>query len=105
GARAALLTAPIHLRADPPARLASADVERADALRAVHLVRGDARKVDVHLLYVERHLADALNRVGVEEDPARPGDLADLLDRLDRPDLVVREHDRDEDRLFRHRPL
>jgi hypothetical protein len=28
---------------------------------------------------------------------------ADLRGRLDRPDLVVREHDRDEDRLVRDR--
>ena len=38
------------------------DVERADALRAVDLVRGERQQVDVHRVDVDRELADALRR-------------------------------------------
>src|SRR5262249_26547548 len=98
---AALVTAAIHLRDEADAGLAAANVESADALRAVHLVRGDAREVGVHLLNVELDLADALHRVGVEEHALLARDLADLFERLDGADLVVREHDAHEDRLVR----
>src|SRR6202021_1373599 len=49
----ALVAAAVQLRDEANARLAPPDVERADPLRAVHLVRGDGGEVDVHLLDVE----------------------------------------------------
>ena len=98
-AHPALVAAAVHLRDEAHARLAAPHVERADALRAVHLVRRDRREVDVHLLHVEVDLADALHRVRVEEHAALARDLADRLERLHRADLVVGEHDADEDRL------
>ena len=47
----------------------------------------------------DRDLADGLGGVGVEDDPLLLGELADGRDVLDRADLVVGEHDRDEDGL------
>ena len=45
------------------------------------------------VLDVDRHLADRLHRVGVEQDALLLAQLADGLDRLERADLVVRGHD------------
>ena len=58
--------------------------------------------IDVH---VDRNLADRLHRVGVEDHVALVTELADFGDRLDDADLVVGEHDRDQDGLVVHRPL
>ena len=93
-AEAALLATAHDQRLQPHARLA-AHVERADALRAVDLVAGDAHQVDLHRLDVERDLAGGLGRVGVEEGLLLAADLADLGERLDDADLVVHRHDRD----------
>ena len=93
------MTAAADLLGEQHARIAAPHVERADALRAVHLVRAERHQIDLHLVDVERHLADRLHRVGVEEDPLLLRDRADLGDRLQHADLVVGGHDRDEDRL------
>ena len=69
----------------------------------VHLVRRQRRQVDARRVDVERDLADALDRVDVEERALLLDDRADLLDRVDGADLVVGEHDRDQDRLVGHR--
>ena len=102
GAEAALVPAAVHLRDEPHAGLAP-DVERAHALRPVHLVRGERGEIDVRLLDVERHLADALHRVAVEEHARGARHPPDLLDRVDDAHLVVRVHDRDEDRVLPQR--
>ena len=52
---------------------------------------------------VHRNLADGLRRVGVEDDALLLGQLPDRGHVLDRADLVVRVHHRDEDRLVGHR--
>ena len=96
---AAFVAAAIDLRRQQHTRVAATHVERAYTLRAVHLVRGDRHDVDFQRVDVERNLARRLHRVGVEEDPLFLGDGADFGDRLDDADLVVRRHDRDEDRL------
>ena len=51
------------------------------------------------LIHIDRLMAECLNRVCVEDDPVLMGDLTDLPDRLDRSDLVVGEHHRDQDRI------
>ncbi len=75
--------------------------ERSHALGAIELVRGQRQQVDVHLADVHRHVADGLHRVRVEDDLSLAADGADLPDGLNSPDLVVRVHDRDEDRPVR----
>ena len=99
GAHAALVAAAVDDRRQQHARIPAPHVERADALRPVHLVRAERRQVDLQLVDVERNLADRLHRVGVEQDALLLRDRADLGDRLDDADLVVGGHDRDEDRL------
>jgi hypothetical protein len=53
-------------------------------------------QVDVHRPDVEGDLAEPLHGVGVKEHVSRAAGRADLDQREDRADLVVREHERDE---------
>ena len=61
---------------------------------------GEAEQVDRVVLDVERDLADGLGGVGVEEDAPLVAEPADRGDRVERADLVVGGHDRDQ-----HRPV
>src|SRR5688500_10442521 len=60
-AHPALMAAAVHLRRQLDPRVPPPHVKRADTLRTVNLVAGDRRQVDVHRLYIERHLPEALN--------------------------------------------
>ena len=71
-------------------------VERTDAFGRVHLVPDDRQQVDAQIVDARRHLPDRLGRVGVERHAVAPRDLGDLGDRLERADLVVGVHDRDQ---------
>lgn len=75
------------------------DVEGADPLGGVDLVAGEGEHVDLLGLHVDRNVADRLHRVGVEPDAPFAAELADLGDRLDGADLVIRVHDRHERRV------
>ena len=82
------------------------DVQRPDALRAFELVRPERDEIRAQRLDVEVDVRRRLDRVDVERDAlARPDPRGDLRDRLDRADLVVGEHDRDEDRPVVERRL
>ena len=70
-AHPALVPAAVDLRRDADARLA-ADVQRADALGPVHLVRRQRRQVDARGVDVEGNLPDALHGVDVEERAPAP---------------------------------
>ena len=96
-AQAALVAAAVEHRLEADRRVAPADVQRADALGAVHLVGRQAHQVEAHRLDVERHLARGLGRVGVEQHAPPAADRADLGERVQRADLVVRRHQADED--------
>ena len=87
------MAAAVDLLGDLHARVAAAHIQRAHALRAVELVAGEREHVDIHRVHVDRDLAHGLHGVGVEEDALLVAELADLRDRLDHADLVVREHD------------
>ena len=101
GAAMALLLAAVLLGQDVGPVL---DVERADALGAFELVAADRDEVDAELAEPEIDIRGGLDRVDVEQDPlSRPNLIGDLGDRLERADLVVREHDRDKDRAVRQR--
>ena len=66
----------------------------------LELVRAERDEVGTERLDVEVDVRRGLDRVDVEDEAlARPDPGRDLGDRLDRADLVVGEHDRDEDRL------
>ncbi|MNO99907.1 hypothetical protein D3C76_916900 [compost metagenome] len=106
GARthAALVTATVSLGFQTHTRLA-AHVERADAFRAVGLVRGEGHQVDLQLLQIDIHLAGGLGRVDVEQDAARAGQFADRSDIVDGADFVVHVHDRNQDGVITQRSL
>src|SRR5574341_2028087 len=98
GAEAALVPAAMDLRFEPHAWLA-ANVERADALRAIHLVRRDRQQIGLQLLRVDLDFAAGLHGVAVKNDSLRATNVGDFPHRLDHADLVVHHHDRDEDRV------
>src|SRR5713226_7236271 len=77
------------------------DIEGTAALGAVELVSGERRQIDIHLVDVEGNLAQCLDGVGVEEHTALAAELADLFQRLQHADFVVRSHNADQDRLVR----
>ena len=97
-AQAVLLAAAVDQRLEAERRLAT-HVQRADALRAVDLVRRERQQVDVHRLDDQRQLAGALRGVDVERDAALAADRADGGDVLHDADLVVHVHQRDELRV------
>ena len=77
-----------------------AEVERADALGTLELVGAHREEVDAEGGHVDLQVRRSLDRVDREQDAAMRMDaVRDLGDRLDRADLVVRQHDRDQDRL------
>ncbi len=92
---------PLILLGDLDARVAAANVKRADTLGSVDFVTAEREHVDVHGLHVDGDLGLAgLDGVGVEEDALLlVADPADFGDGLDNADFVVREHDGDEDGL------
>src|SRR4029450_11931245 len=85
---AALVPATVEERRETDRRLAAADVERADALRRVDLVARDRDQIEVHRLDVDGDAAEALRRVGVEQDAAGARQPADRLERLEHAHLV-----------------
>ena len=95
----ALVAAAVEERRQAHRRLPCPHVERADALRAMDLVRRDRQQVDAHRVDVERDPAEGLGGVGVEQDAARLREAADRGQRLQHADLVVGGHDADQDRL------
>ena len=82
---------------------AAADIQRADALGRIELMAGERQHIDAQLVHVNRHRADSLHRIRVEEDIVRPGDLRNFRNRLNGADFVVGKHDRNENRLIGNR--
>jgi len=69
-------------------------------------VRAERDQVGIECGQVEVHVRCRLDRVDMEHQTlARPHPGGDLGHRLDGPDLVVSEHDRDQDRLVVERRL
>ncbi len=103
-AAARLLVAADQQRAD---RHAAANEQGAHPLGRVQLVARKRQHVDVlHVdRQVDRQLAHRLGRVGVEDDVrvGLLGDPGELFDREDHARLVVRVHDRDEQRIAAQR--
>ena len=89
GTHAALVAAAIHMGDNLHARILAPDIQRADAFRAVNLVRRDRQQIDVVLDHVDRNFADRLHRVRVEQNAALVAELADLAPRLQDADFVV----------------
>ena len=101
----ALMTTAVHLRRNPHARTSFPDIEGADALGTVGLVRREGHQVDLELVQVDLHLAGRLRRIDVEQHAAGTGQLTDGGDVVDRADLVVDVHDRHQDGVLAQRRL
>ena len=84
----------VDQRLEGQTRAAAPDVQRADALRAAHLVRRERQQVDAQRVHVDRRASRRLRGVGVQQDAARPRQLRDARQRLQDADLVVGGHDR-----------
>jgi len=104
-AHAALVTASVHLRHQLHPRIAPPNVQRANALGPVNLVRRDRSQIHVVVDHVERNLACRLHRVRVEQHALLMTELSDFANRLQNADLIVRRHDRNQDRFAGHRVL
>ena len=61
--------------------------------------------VNVHGLHIDWNMRHRLHRIRVEENVMLLADRADLGDRLDRADLVVRKHDRNKAGVLADRVL
>ena len=101
GAAVALVLAAGQDRLHPRAAL---DPQRAGALRAVELVRRQRQQIDAERAHVDRNLAGRLHGVGVHQRAVLVRDRGELGDRLNRADLVVRVHHRDERRVVGRSP-
>ena len=55
-------------------------------------MRTGAEHINVILIHIDRQLAVCLDSICMEQDAVFMGDLADLLNRLDRSDLIVCKH-------------
>ena len=97
------MPAAIDLRGQLHPGIAPAHVQRAHALRSVHLVRADRKNIDIVAVHIHRNLAHGLRRVGMEQHPALPSHLSDLRNRLQHANLIVGVHDADQDGLVGHR--
>src|SRR5580658_9429707 len=97
GTHTALVAAAVDNGGKLHARIAPANIQRADALRAINLVAADGQQVDVVFLHVHRNLAYSLHAVHGEENAVFLGDFADFGDRIDHTNLVVGVHDGDQD--------
>ncbi len=99
------MSAAIDLRHQLHARILPPHIQRAHAFRAIKLMRRNRREIDIVLNHIERHLADGLHRVGVEEHAALMAQRANLADGLQHANLVVGRHDRHQDGLVVHGAL
>ncbi|MNX65889.1 hypothetical protein D3C86_969640 [compost metagenome] len=99
GTHAALVTAAVHGRFDAHTRLA-ADVQRADAFRAVGFVGGERHHVDFQFLQVNLDLASGLSGVDVEQNALGAEHFADRGDVVNGADFVVHVHYGDQNGVF-----
>ena len=92
------MSAAVQERLRAHARVATADVQGANALGTIHFVGGQAQQVDAHVVDIERQLAGSLNGIGVEEHAVALTQGANLLDRLQGANFVIGGHHADQDR-------
>ena len=82
---------------------AGLQVQGAHALGAADLVSREGSRIHAELLHIERHLAQGLHGIGVEEGAALVGQRRQLADGLDGAHLGIRRLHRDEHRVVGER--
>ena len=95
---AAHLLATVQERRDPHAL---PDVQAADSLGTVELVRAEGQEIHRRFLHVHGDLPHGLHGIRVEEDALLPAQRRELPDGKDETRLVVRPHDGDKRRAVR----
>ena len=94
GPQPVLLPRAVDERPEP--RAVPPDVERADPFRRVELMTGNRQQIDAERVHIDRHLADRLRRIGMDDRAIGLRELRNLGKRLQRADLVLRMDDGDE---------
>ena len=84
----------MHLALNAHTRLA-ANVECANALGAVYLVRRKTHQIDLQMVNIEIDLAGSLRSVAVKDNAALAAELANTGNILNDADFVIHRHDRD----------
>src|SRR5580704_2876134 len=97
GTHAALVAAAIDDGRELHARVAAANIQRANALGTVNFVAADGQQVDIVFLHVHRDFADGLHAVNGKENAVFLGDFADFGDGIDHANLIVGVHYGDQD--------
>src|SRR5258708_40141276 len=90
------MTAPVHLRREPPPGMFPAHIQGASPFRAIYFMSAESHQVDTILIHIYRDLAHRLSGIREEDHPMLPGDPADFPDRLDHTDLVIGAHNGNE---------
>ena len=80
-------------------RRSSPNIKRPHTLGRVDLVAGNCEQIDTQGIDAGRNLTHGLRGICMQQNTVIACDAAYLLDRLNRPNLVVRVHDADEDGL------
>ena len=89
-----LLSSTTHLRHQSYSWLSS-NIQCSNSLWSIEFVTTDGHQVDIHLINIERYLADRLGRIRVKEDLVLSAELSDFFDWLYYTDFVVNHYHRD----------
>ena len=100
---AALVSAAIDDCRKLYARVLATHIQSANAFRAVSLVGREGHQVDFLLFQVDLYFAGRLSCVAMENDAFLAAQLANFLDRLDHANLIIDQHDRDQDSIRANR--
>ena len=71
----------------------AANVQAADAFRAIDFMRGEGHQIDRQLAEIDRQFANALGSIDMEDDVTAAAEFADSRDILNNTYLVVYMHD------------
>src|SRR5579875_2016988 len=93
----------IDQRCQAHARPLRPHIESTYTFRTVKLVGRKRHQVDPAFFNVDGHVSDRLSSVTMENNAFLLGYFANLGDRMNRPDLVIGEHNRDKHGLIRYR--
>ena len=80
-----------------------ADIKEPDSFRSVQLMTAGTQHIDLTLIYIDRYLSKCLNCIRMEQHTMLFRDGTDLFDRFDGTDLIVGEHNGNQDRIRANR--
>ena len=80
-----------------------AHIEGAHALWSIDFVAAEGHQIDGELVHVHRNLTHALGGVTMKHNPLLFGDLADFGNGIDGSNLIVRQHDGNQNGFLRNR--